>query len=222
MPNSSGPLTFYTHPQSRGRTARWMLEECGVPYDTVVLEYGTTMKAPAYLALNPMGKVPALQHGDVVVTEVAAICAYLADVFPDKGLAPPAGSPQRAAYYRWLFFSAGPLETAATAKALNLLAPAERAVMVGYGRYADVMDTLEHAVAQARPFLCGDAFTAADLYVGAHLNWGMQFGSIERRPAFEAFVQPLLQRPAYLRAAAIDDALAAASAVNTNANGASD
>lgn len=212
MSDASAPLTFYTHPQSRGRTARWMLEECGAPYDTVVLEYGTTMKAPAYLALNPMGKVPALQHGDVVVTEVAAICAYLADVFPEKGLAPPAGSPQRAAYYRWLFFSAGPLETAATAKALNLLAPAERATMVGYGSYASVMDTLEHAVLQARPYLCGEQFTAADLYVGSHLQWGMQFGTIERRPAFEAFVQPLLQRPAYLRAAAIDDALAAASA----------
>lgn len=212
MSHSSAPLIFYTHPQSRGRTARWMLEECGVPYDTVVLEYGTTMKAPAYLALNPMGKVPALQHGDVVVTEVAAICAYLADVFAEKGLAPPAGSPQRAAYYRWLFFSAGPLEAAATAKALNLLAPAERATMVGYGSYASVMDTLEHAVLQARPSLCGEQFTAADLYVGSHLQWGMQFGTIERRPAFEAFVQPLLQRPAYLRAAAIDDALAAASA----------
>lgn len=171
MSDACAPLTFYTHPQSRGRTARWMLEECGAPYDTVVLEYGTTMKAPAYLALHPMGKVPALQHGDVVVTETAAICTYLADVFPEKGLAPPAGSPQRAAYYRWLFFSAGPLETAVTAKALNLLAPAEQAVMVGYGSYASVMDTLEHAVLQARPHLCGEPFTAADLYVGSHLQW---------------------------------------------------
>ncbi|AOG22056.1 glutathione S-transferase family protein [Acidovorax sp. RAC01] len=219
MSDACAPLTFYTHPQSRGRTARWMLEECGAPYDTVVLEYGTTMKAPAYLALHPMGKVPALQHGDVVVTETAAICTYLADVFPEKGLAPPAGSPQRAAYYRWLFFSAGPLETAVTAKALNLLAPAEQAVMVGYGSYASVMDTLEHAVLQARPHLCGEPFTAADLYVGSHLQWGMQFGTIERRPTFEAFVQPLLQRPAYLRAAAIDDALAAASQSHANANG---
>ena len=192
---------------SRGRTARWMLEECGVPYDTVLLEYGTTMKAPDYLAINPMGKVPALRHGQAVVTEVAAICAYLADLFPDKSLAPALGTPARAAYYRWLFFCAGPLESAATAKALNLLAPAERAAMVGYGSYADVMNTLEQAVSQG-PYLCGDHFTAVDLYVGAHLIWGMQFGTIERRPAFEQFVQPFRQRPGFVRASQIDDALA--------------
>ena len=104
MKTFAASLTFYTHPMSRGRTARWMLEECGVPYDTVLLEYGTTMKAPDYLAVNPMGKVPALRHGQAVVTEVAAICAYLADLFPDKSLAPAVGTPARAAYYRWLFF----------------------------------------------------------------------------------------------------------------------
>lgn len=167
MNTSAASLTFYTHPMSRGRTARWMLEECGVPYDTVLLEYGTTMKAPDYLAINPMGKVPALRHGQAVVTEVAAICAYLADLFPDKSLAPAVGTPARAAYYRWLFFCAGPLESAATAKALNLLAPNERAAMVGYGSYADVMNTLEQAVSQG-PYLCGDHFTAVDLYVGAN------------------------------------------------------
>lgn len=206
MNTSAASLTFYTHPMSRGRTARWMLEECGVPYDTVLLEYGTTMKAPDYLAINPMGKVPALRHGQAVVTEVAAICAYLADLFPDKSLAPAVGTPARAAYYRWLFFCAGPLESAATAKALNLLAPAERAAMVGYGSYADVMNTLEQAVSQGL-YLCGDHFTAVDLYVGAHLIWGMQFGTIERRPAFERYAQPFMQRPAFVRAAQIDDAL---------------
>ena len=207
MKTSAASLTFYTHPMSRGRTARWMLEECGVPYDTVLLEYGTTMKASDYLAINPMGKVPALRHGQAVVTEVAAICAYLADLFPDKSLAPALGTPARAAYYRWLFFCAGPLESAATAKALNLLAPAERAAMVGYGSYADVMNTLEQAVSQG-PYLCSDHFTAVDLYVGAHLIWGMQFGTIERRPAFEQFVQPFRQRPGFVRASQIDDALA--------------
>lgn len=208
MIQPSTPLTFYTHPRSRGRTVRWMLEECGLPYETVVLGYGTSMKAPDYLAINPMGKVPALRHGGAVVTEVAAICAYLADLCPEKALAPAPGSPERAAYYRWLFFCAGPLESAATGKALNLLAPAEKAGMVGYGSYADVMNTLEQAVGRG-PCLCGDRFSAADLYVGAFLNWGMQFGTVERRPAFERFVEPLVQRPAYQRAAQIDEALAA-------------
>ena len=105
-------LVFYTHPMSRGRIVRWMLEEIGQPYRTELLEYGTTMKAPAYLAVNPMGKVPAIRHGDTVVTEAAAICAYLADAFPEARLAPPPGDRRRGPYYRWLFFGAGPLEAA--------------------------------------------------------------------------------------------------------------
>ena len=100
-------LVFYTNPMSRGRIARWMLEETGQPYETVVLDYTTTLKAPAYLAVNPMGKVPALLHGDAVVTESAAICAYLADAFPQAGLAPPLTSKARAPYFRWLFFAGG-------------------------------------------------------------------------------------------------------------------
>ena len=202
------PFTLYTHPWSRGRSARWMLEECDIPYDTVVLDYGTTMKAPEYLAINPMGKVPALRHGNQIVTEVAAIVAYLADLFPALKLAPAVGSPARGSYYRWLFFSAGPLEAAATGRALGLLAPPDKASMVGYGTYDAVLNTLEQAVGQ-QPYLCGDHFTAADLYVGAHLNWGMQFGSIERRPAFERYVQPLVARAAYLRAFQLDEALGA-------------
>src|SRR6266576_6243541 len=110
-------LTFYTHPMSRGRVVRWMLEEIGQPYCTELLEYGTTMKAPAYLAINPMGKVPAIRHGDTVVTEAAAICAYLADAFPEAELAPAAD--ERAPYYRWMFFAAGPLEMAVTNRALG-------------------------------------------------------------------------------------------------------
>lgn len=199
-------LTLYTNPQSRGRIARWMLEECDASYDTVLLDYGASMKAPAYLALNPMGKVPAIRHGDTVVTEAAAICAYLAELFPEKQLAPPPGSPARGAYYRWLFFAAGPVEAAATGKSLGLLAPPERAAQAGYGTYDDVMATLEHAVSQG-PYLCGDHFTAADLYLAAHLNWGMLFGGIEKRPAFERYAHPIVQRAACLRANAIDDAL---------------
>ncbi len=199
-------LTFYTHPMSRARTVRWMLEECGGPYDTVQLEFGTSMKAPAYLAINPMGKVPALKHGDTVITEVAAICAYLADLFPEKNLAPPLGSAERGSYYRWLFFVAGPLDAIITAKALNLMPPPDKAIMVGYGSYTDVMNTLEAAVSRGH-YLCGDAFTAADLVLAAYLNWGMQTGGIEKRAAFERYSQPIVQRPACVRAAAMDDAL---------------
>ncbi|HVK81122.1 MAG TPA: glutathione S-transferase, partial [Verrucomicrobiae bacterium] len=138
-------LTFYTNPMSRGRIARWMLEEIGQPYETVALEYGTTMKAPEYLAINPMGKVPAIKHGDVVVTECAAICAYLADAFPQAGLAPAPTDKLRGPYYRWLFFAAGPVEAATTNKSLGVTTDADRKAMVGYGSQAEVLDVLEKA-----------------------------------------------------------------------------
>lgn len=205
------PLTLYTHPQSRGRLARWMLEECGAAYDTVVLDYGTSMKAPAYTALNPMGKVPAIRHGDVVVTENAAICAYLADRFAAAQLAPAPDSPERGSYYRWLFFAAGPMEAATTAKAFGLLVPPERRSAAGYGTYEDVMATCEHAVRAALArggHLCG-AFSAADLYLAGFLNYGMQFGTIDKRAVFEDYAGPILQRPARARAEALDDALLA-------------
>ena len=202
-------LTLYTHPMSRGRTVRWMLEECGATYDTVLLDYGTSMKAPAYLAINPMGKVPALQHDDTVITECAAICTHLADLFPEKKLAPPVGSAARGAYYRWLFFAAAPLEAAFVGKLLGQLAPADKASTVGYGSYAQAMDTLEFAITQGKPYLCGDQFTAADLYLTSALGWGMVTGGIEKRPAFERYIQPIMQREAYVRASAIDDALLA-------------
>jgi glutathione S-transferase len=199
-------LVFYTHPMSRGRIVRWMLEEIGQPYRTEILDYGTTMKAPAYLAINPMGKVPALRHGDAVVTETAAICAYLGDAFPQAGIAPPPGDRMRAPYYRWLFFAAGPLEAAASNKMLGLVVPEGRVAMIGYGRYDHVLDALEGAVAE-RDYLVGTGFTAADIYVGSHLGFGMQFGTIEKRPAFERYWERLASRPAGLRAKQIDDAL---------------
>ncbi len=201
-------LTFYTHPQSRGRIVRWMLEEVGVPYETVVLNYATTMKAADYRAINPMGKVPAIRHDDTVVTEVAAICAYLADAFPAAGLAPPPHSRERGPYYRWLFFVAGPLEAAVSNKALGFVVPPERERMIGYGRYEDVRDALEAVTQAARPYLLGAQFTAADVYVGSHLAFGMQFGTIEKRPAFERYCAALNARPARQRAIQIDDALA--------------
>ncbi|HEX8534681.1 MAG TPA: glutathione S-transferase family protein [Allosphingosinicella sp.] len=201
----SNIITFYTNPMSRGRIARWMLEEVGEPYETVLLDYGTSMKAPEYLAVNPMGKVPAIKHGDTVVTEGAAICAYLADIFPDKGLAPPPASQLRGPYYRWLFFAAGPVEAAVTGKSLGLLAPEEKKTMAGYGTFDETMAALEQAVSQG-PYICGEQFTAADVYVGSQIGWGMMFGSIDKRPAFVDYVGRLQSRPAAQRAREIDDA----------------
>ena len=201
-------LTFYTNPMSRGRIVRWMLEEVGAPYDTEILEYGTTMKGPAYLAINPMGKVPAIRHGDVVVTECAAICAYLADAFPDAGLAPPPA--ERGAYYRWMFFAAGPLESVVLNRSLGLEVPKEREMTTGFGNYGLVLDALERAVAGSG-YLAGDAFSAADVYVGSQIGWGLEFGTIEPRPAFETYFAKLESRPARLRAAELDDAAGAGS-----------
>ena len=207
-------LVFYTHPMSRGRIVRWMLEELEQPYRTELLEYDTTMKAPAYLAINPMGKVPAIRHGDTVVTESGAICAYLADAFPAARLAPPPGDRLRGPYYRWLFFVAGPLEAAASNKALGFVVPAERERMMGYGRFEHVIDTLEGAVSRAE-YVVGDSFTAADVCLGSGIGFGMQFGMIEKRPAFERYWQRLSARPAALRAKEIDDTLAAQQAPQT-------
>lgn len=203
-------LVFYTNPMSRGRIVRWMLEEIDQPYETRVLRWETgDTKRPDFLAINPMGKVPAIVHDGVVVTECAAICAYLADAFPQAGLAPPADSPLRGPYYRWLFFGAGPIEQAVGAKAVNLEPTPEQRVSLGFGCLVDVLGTVEDAV-RDRPYLVGDGFTAADLYLASHLSWGMTFGSIEKRPAFEVYVERHLQRPAARRADAIDDALIAA------------
>jgi glutathione S-transferase len=202
-------LTFYTNPMSRGRIIRWMLEEVGQPYETVVLDYATTMKGPEYLAINPMGKVPAIKHGDAIVTEAAAICAYLADAFPQANLAPPSGSKERGPYYRWLFYGAGPVEAMASNQALGVVVPDEKRGMVGYGSREQVIDTLDKAL-QGREYLAGDRFTAADLYVGAQIGWGLQFGTIEKRPAFEQYMGRIMSRPAALRAREIDDGLIAA------------
>ena len=200
----TGDLVFYTNPTSRGRIARWMLEETGVAYRTEVIEYGPMMKSEAYLAVNPMGKVPAIRHGDTVVTEAAAVCAWLADAFPEAGLAPPAGG--RGAYYRWLFFAAGPLEAAVTNRFLGFEPPADQQGMVGYGTFQAVMDTLERAVAGGS-WIAGERFSAADVYVGSHIGWGLQMGTIEARPAFADYWSRLEGRDARRRAEEIDDAL---------------
>ena len=195
-------LTFYTNPMSRGRIARWMLEEVGQPYDTVFVDFGPSMKTPQYRALNPMGKVPTLVHGDTVVTECAAICAYLADAFPEAGLAPEPA--RRGPYYRWLFFGAGPLEAAVTNQSLGVEVPKERRGMVGYGSLPRVLDALETAIGGG--YMAGDRFSAADVYVGAQIGWGLRFGTIESRPAFTEYWERIRQRPAALRAVEIDNA----------------
>ncbi|QXQ07856.1 glutathione S-transferase family protein [Sphingosinicellaceae bacterium] len=201
-------LVFYTNPMSRGRVARWMLEEVGQPYRTEVLDYATTLKEPEYLAINPMGKIPAIRHGDTVVTETAAICAYLADAFPDAGLAPAPGSFDRGDYYRWLFFAAGPVETAVVTSAMGFEVAAERERMAGWGSMTRVVEALDHLL-QDRDYLAGGTFSAADVYLAALLGWGMAIKSIEARPSFAAYVARTSERPAAVRAREIDDALIA-------------
>ena len=197
-------LVLYTNPMSRGRIARWMLEETGAHYRTEILDYGPMMKSETYLAVNPMGKVPAIRHGDTVVTEAAAICAYLADAFPDAGLAPALD--ERGAYYRWLFFAAGPLEAATTNRFLGFEPPADRRPMVGYGTYEAVLHALERAVSGGG-WIAGERFSAADVYVGSQVGWGLLTGTIEKRPAFAEYWSRLEHRDARQRAEAIDTAL---------------
>lgn len=196
-------VVFYTNPMSRGRMVRWMLEETGCPYRAEILDFAA-MKNANYLAINPMGKVPAIRHAGQVVTECAAICAYLADAFPEAGLAPPPA--ERGNYYRWLFFAAGPVEAAATNHALGFKIEGERQqAMAGYGSFARVMDTLEKSI-PAEGYIAGPRFTAADVYLGSHIGWGLQFGAIEARPGFAEYWARVSDREAYRRATALDDA----------------
>ena len=195
-------LTFYTNPMSRGRIARWMLEEIGQPYDTVILDYATTMKAPAYLAINPMGKVPAIVHGKHIVTECAAVITYLADAFPKAGLRPK----DHAAFFRWMFFGAGPLDAAVTNKALGVQVPPERRHMVGYGSLELVTSTLASHLS-SHAYFCGDTFSAVDVYVGSQIGFGLRFGTIEARAELAEYWSRISQRPAHARAIAKDNAL---------------
>ncbi|HEX8412492.1 MAG TPA: glutathione S-transferase family protein [Sphingomicrobium sp.] len=199
-------LIFFTNPISRGQTVRWMLEEVGQPYETRILDYGTTMKAPEYLAINPMGKVPAIQHNGKIVTEVAAIVCYLADAFTEAGLAPD--PKDRAEYYRWIFFTSGPVEAAFTAKSMGWEVPSERQAMAGFGTYDLTIDTLEQALS-GRQFIAGDRYTAADLLVGAYIGFMLRFNLLEPRPAFADYAARVTDRPAYRRANEIDNALVA-------------
>src|SRR5436305_13363656 len=194
-------LVFYHNPQSRGRIVRGMLEEVGAPYETKIIDFMSgAHKSPAYLAVNPMGKLPAIQHRGTVVTECSAICAYLADAFPQAGLAPPSG--ERGAYYRWLFFGAGTLEYAMVDKMLERPAPA-RPSALGYGSYADTLRTLELALAPG-PWLLGDKFSAADVLIGSQIAFGVLRKAIEPTPTLAAYLARGQARPAWQRGSAID------------------
>jgi len=204
-------LTLFHGSPSRSSIVLWMLEELGQPYDVQLLSFAKgENRAPAYLAVNPMGKVPALKHGDTVITEVAAICTYLADDFPAAKLNVPIGTPKRGVYLKWLFFAPGCIEPAVTDRA----APrkeAARPSMLGYGDFDTTMNTVAAAVEKG-PYLMGEQFTAADVVVGSHIRWGMMFKMIPERPEFIAYAARISARPAAKRAEAKDQEYAARSA----------
>jgi glutathione S-transferase len=199
-------VTFYTNPMSRGQIARWALHEADADYEQVLLEYGGSMKGPDFLAVNPMGKVPAIVHEGHVITECAAICAYLAEAFPDSKLTPSAD--ERADYYRWMFFAAGPVEAAITNRMLGTEVPPERERSAGYGNYDHMVATLAGHFAD-HDYVCGTRFTMADVYVGSQVLWGTQFGTLPQDERFDAYAARLSTRPAYQAAKAIDNALIA-------------
>lgn len=194
-------LIFYTNPQSRGRIVRWMLEEVGQPYETEVIAYDQ-LKSDRYLAINPMGKVPSIKHRGHIVTECAAICAYLADVFPEANLAP--NEDEKADYYRWLFYAAGPVEQAVTNHHAKWDPAPEQARMFGYGSYEKVVSVLDELLS-LRDYVCGDRFTAADVYLGSAIMWGTQFGTLPQRESFTRYADRLKAREAFQKAWAKDD-----------------
>ena len=203
-------LTLYHASPSRSSIVLWMLEELGEPYDIHLLSLTKgENRAPAYLAINPMGKVPAIRHGDTIITEAAAICTYLADEFPGAKLNVPIGSPQRGVYLKWLFFGPSCIEPAVTDRAAPRKEEARRG-MLGYGDFDTTMSTVAAAVAQG-PWLLGEQFTAADVVIGASIRWGMMFKMIPERPEFTAYAGRIAARPAAQRAEAKDQELAARS-----------
>ena len=200
-------LTFFTKPMSRGRIVRWMLEEVGEPYETVLID--VERKPQALLDINPLGKVPTIVHDGQVVSEAAAICLYLADAFPAAGLGPT--DAERADYYRWTLFCAGPMEAAITDRALGVTVPPERRGMVGYGSFDEAIETLAFGLKQ-HDYITGDRFTAADVYVGSSVAWFTQFGMLPTDAPFSTYLERVVTRPAAVRARAIDDALLAEAA----------
>ncbi len=192
-------LKLYHAIPSRSSIVRWMLEEVGEPYEVQLLNLqASDNMTPAYLAINPMGKVPALDHDGVVITEAAAICAYLADAFPKAGLNVPVGDRRRGVYLKWLFFGPSCVEPAVTDRAAPRKEDARRG-MLGYGDFETVMGVLAKGVSAGR-YLLGDQFTAADVVIGSGLRWGTMFKLIPERPEFSAYIARLNERPALMRA----------------------
>jgi len=204
-------LTLYHAAPSRSSVTLWMLEELGHPYDLklINLQAGENLK-PDYLAINPMGKVPALKHGDTIITELAAICTYLADEFPDAKLNVPVGTPRRGLYLKWLFFGPGCLEPAVIDRAAPRKEGARRA-MLGYGDFDTTMNVIAKAVEKG-PWLMGGQFTAADVVIGANIRWGMTFKMIPERKEFTDYAARIAARPAAQRAEAKDKELLAKAA----------
>ncbi|MBD8893543.1 glutathione S-transferase family protein [Roseibium litorale] len=202
-------IVLYTNPMSRGRIVRWMLEELGQPYETQVLDFGPQMKSAEYLAVNPMGKVPALRHGNAIVTETSACCLYLAAVFPEAGLAPAPGTPESADYFRWMLFAAGPVEAALNNARLGFEIPdsPQARGQSGYGTLEMTADTLALMLADGREYATGGTFSAADVYIGSLIQWGRMVGTLPDRPGFADYTGRLMTRPAAVRAREQDDAL---------------
>ena len=195
--------TLFTNPMSRGQIARWALHEAGADYDTQLVEWDD--RPQALLDANPMGKIPTLIHHhnghDHVITECAAICHYLGAMQAPE-LTPKAE--ETADYFRYFFFVAGPAEQAITTRAMGWSAEdPQKQMMLGYGTFDKAMDTFE-ALMTGRDYVCGDRFTMADVYVGSQVDWGLTFGSMPSRPAFEDYAARLRERPAYKEAKAID------------------
>lgn len=202
-------LTLYHAAPSRSSITRWMLEEVGEPYDIHLLKLTESDQLkPDYLAINPMGKVPALRHGDVVITEAAAICAYLADEFPQAGLSVPIGDPRRGPYLQWLFFGPSCVEPAITDRAFPRQEQPRRGAL-GYGDFDTVMKVLTMGI-EPGPYLMGEQFTAADVVLGSTMRWGMMFKLLPEQPEFTAYVDRLVARPAFKQAFALDQELNAA------------
>ncbi len=200
-------LVFYYAPRTRAGTVHWMLEEVGAPYRIRRLELSTgEHKRPEFLAVNPMGKVPAITHGKTAVAEVAAICCYLADAFPQANLAPPIGDPRRGAYLKWLFFGPSCFEPAAIDRIIGR--ESGKPQQLGYGSFGQVMDVLAQAI-EPGPWPLGEQFTAADVVIGSGLYWGGMMEIVPDKAPFSAYVARCAARPAMQRANAQEDAFVA-------------
>ncbi|WP_315836374.1 glutathione S-transferase family protein [Bradyrhizobium prioriisuperbiae] len=194
-------MKLYYSPRSRSFTGLWLMEETGQPYERVLTDISTgAQKTPEFLAVNPMGKVPALRDGDVGLGEAAAICAYVAERYPDAGLAPPVGDPRRAHYLYWMFFASTCIEAAVMQIFTKIQVPTSTA---GWGEATQVFDVLDKALEKG-PWILGEKFSAADILIGAGLNFAINiFKMVPARPSFDRYLARCVARPAFQRAMAL-------------------